>query len=329
MTTPDHAARVEIHEADGRRIVEIHGRHWGTAQYVQRSRFETTYSRELIEALLEAKGPTWLRDEIDRAENPQRIAQPLLDLVGRFATLGDAQLLDFGAGCGGSSLILARAGARVTSVEPVASYAQVIGLRARDAGLSDRIAALHVPDTRSLPFADHRFDLITANGVLEHIPPALRRSCLQEAWRVLRPGGLLFVYESPNRLWPVDHHTTGLPLLPYLPASLAFRYARAASPRVAPTETLSDLVERGMIGVTYWEVLHALKPGDAVCLNVADGQDVPRFLALTQVGAGRGLRSRAKAAVFHGLDRLICRPLGLPAGAFFPLLSLCFRKGGG
>lgn len=308
--------------------MEIHGRHWGPGGFVEHSRFATFYSRELIQAILEVKSVTFLRDEIDRAENPARIARPLATLIGRFTDLRDKELLDFGAGCGGSSLILARLGARVTSVEPEEAFVRVARLRARDAGLADRIRALHVPDTRQLPFPDDAFDVVTANGVLEHIPPRLRPPCLREMWRVLRPGGLLFVYESPNRLWPVDHHTTGLPLIPYLPPRWAFRLARALSDRVEPTETLEDLVGRGMIGVTYWEILRALPRGEVVCMNLQDHQDVPLFLAATTAGVRSGLRRRLKAAFYHALDRAVCRPLGIPPAAFFPLLSLCFRKEG-
>ena len=319
---------VTIHEADGKRVVEIRGRHWGPGGFVEYSRFETSYSRELIQAILEVKGETFLRDEIDRAEDLDRIARPLAALIHRFTDLEGKDLLDFGAGCGGSSLILARLGARVTSVEPVEAFVRVARLRARDAGLEDRIRALHVPDTRHLPFPDGAFDVVTANGVLEHIPPALRAPCLREMWRVLRPGGYLFIYESPNRLWPVDHHTTGLPLVPYLPARWAFRLARAWSDRVEPTETLEDLVGRGMVGVTYWEVLRALPRGEAVCLNLQDGQDVPLFLAQTTAGVRSRLRRALKAALYRALDHAVCRPLGIPAAAFFPLLALSFRKEG-
>lgn len=293
---------------------------------MEHSRFVTYYSRELIQAILEVKGVTFLRDEVDRAENPDRIARPLATLIGRFTNLRDKELLDFGAGCGGSSLILARLGARVTSVEPEEAYVRVARLRARDAGLADRIRALHVPDTRRLPFEGGAFDVVTANGVLEHIPPRLRPSCLREMWRVLRPGGYLFIYESPNRLWPVDHHTTGLPLIPYLPPGLAFRLARALSDRVEPTETLEDLVGRGMVGVTYWEILRALPRGEARCMNLQDHQDVPLFLAATTAGVRSRLRRALKAAFYRVLDRVVCRPLGVPPAAFFPLLSLCFRK---
>lgn len=308
--------------------MEIRGRHWGPGGLVDYSRLETSYSRDLIQALLDVKGEVFLRDEIDRAENPDRVARPLATLIRRFTDLEGKELLDFGAGCGGSSLVLARLGARVTSVEPVEAFVRVARLRARDAGLEDRIRALHVPDTRQLPFPDGSFDAATATGVLEHIPPGSRTPCLWEMWRVLRTGGYLFIYESPNRLWPVDHHTTGLPLIPYLPPRWAFRLARALSDRVDPTETLGDLVDRGMIGVTYWEILRALPQGEARCLNLEDGQDVPLFLAATTAGVRSRLRRALKAAFYRTLDRAVCRPLRIPPTAFFPLLSLCFRKEG-
>ena len=67
-------------------------------------------------------------------------------------------------------------------------------------------------------------------------------SLVESPPRVLRPGGFLFVYESPNRLWPVDHHTTGLPLLPYLPPGLA----------LTPIPTIGDLSGSFLSLVTFF-----------------------------------------------------------------------------
>jgi hypothetical protein len=65
-----------------------------------------------------------------------------------------------------------------------------------------------------------------------------------------------------------------------------------------------------------------------VCLNLQDGQDVPLFLAQTTAGVRSRLRRALKAALYRALDRAVCRPLGIPAAAFFPLLALSFRKEG-
>jgi SAM-dependent methyltransferase len=54
-------------------------------------------------------------------------------------------------------------------------------------------------DARRLPFADHSFDVVSANMVLEHLPAP--EEVLREIARVLAPGGR-FVFVTPHRGHP-------------------------------------------------------------------------------------------------------------------------------
>jgi ubiquinone/menaquinone biosynthesis C-methylase UbiE len=54
-----------------------------------------------------------------------------------------------------------------------------------------------------LPFADNTFDLIISNLALHNIPSAAgRRAAIDEAVRVLRPGGRLAIAD----LWATNRH---------------------------------------------------------------------------------------------------------------------------
>jgi len=94
-----------------------------------------------------------------------------------------------------------------------------------------RVLYLTDEETRSLPFPDHAFDLVLAVGVVEHLAPSGRHRHVDEWWRVVRPGGHLVILDTPNRAFPLETHSVGLPAVQWLPGRLAFAYTRLAKPR--------------------------------------------------------------------------------------------------
>jgi ubiquinone/menaquinone biosynthesis C-methylase UbiE len=73
---------------------------------------------------------------------------------------------------------------RLGLVDPMELHVE----QARAAG----VPGAQVGDARALPFGDAAVDAVLELGPLYHLPGAGdRRRALQEAWRVLRPGGML------------------------------------------------------------------------------------------------------------------------------------------
>lgn len=114
-------------------------------------------------------------------------------IVQRIAGDRPATVLDWGCGLGQVSDLLRRAGLDVSSFDhrPDAPGALVSlpafpDVRAHVSG-----------DPVALPYPDASFDAVLSCGVLEHVldPDA----SLDELHRVLKPGGLLYVYKLPNR----------------------------------------------------------------------------------------------------------------------------------
>ena len=73
-----------------------------------------------------------------------------------------------------------------------------------------------------LPLRSATFDVLVLNHILEHVPAPQR--LLDEAWRVLRPGGVCYL-ATPNRYSLMEPHYR-LPFLSWLPRPLADRYVR-------------------------------------------------------------------------------------------------------
>ena len=73
-----------------------------------------------------------------------------------------------------------------------------------------------------LPFSAGDFDIVFSNAVIEHTGSRIAQAAfVRELCRV----GNAFFITTPNRWFPVEHHT-GLPLIHFLPASLFRRCLR-------------------------------------------------------------------------------------------------------
>ena len=109
----------------------------------------------------------------------------LVDLVGRNIE-PRARVLDWGAGLGQVSLLLKNRGYDVTAFDIIERPAYYDGIDVK-----------YVSGGDDLPFKDCIFDAVVACGALEHVDRD--RHSLSELRRVLKPGGLLFIFNLPNK----------------------------------------------------------------------------------------------------------------------------------
>lgn len=87
-------------------------------------------------------------------------------------------------------------------------------------------------------------DVFLCAAVLEHMSVAERRALLRVARDVVRPDGIIVVFETPNRLTPWDYHTSRLPFMNQLPEDLALAYLEK-SPRAEFVEGMHAARARG------------------------------------------------------------------------------------
>lgn len=103
----------------------------------------------------------------------------------RSAVSPGARLLDAGCGSGKMAVPLARAGYRVVGMDLVREGLPEMRGKA-DVGPVEG-------DVRSLPFRDRAFDAIVCYDVLQHLLEPERQAAVDEIWRVLIPGGHVFI----------------------------------------------------------------------------------------------------------------------------------------
>jgi SAM-dependent methyltransferase len=113
---------------------------------------------------------------------------------------GDEQLLDLGCGRGAVLIAAARrlpagraVGVDLWTADQSGNRPAATLANAAAAGVADRVD-VRSADMTSLPFPDGSFDVVTSAMAIHNIPSGEgRHRALDEALRVLRPGGRLFI----------------------------------------------------------------------------------------------------------------------------------------
>ena len=166
--------------------------------------------------------------------------------VSRIANLIKGRWLDLGCADGGYvAEILRHGAAEVIGVDTAAE--RIAKAAARDLPNT----SFQVAESENLPFPDGHFDGVFMNEVFEHV--ADEEATLSEVTRVLAPGGNL-VLISPNRWFPFEGHgmrtsfftiESPVPLLPWLPQSLANRWMMARN--YWPKQLVDQVEKVGLI----------------------------------------------------------------------------------
>lgn len=280
-------------------------------------------SDEQIEAQLAARIAPWLEHMRWRGDfeswRERRLHQERYQeehLASVQAVIGapaGRRVLDLGAGMGGFSVALARAGALVTALEYNGDYCGIVRLRARRYGLA--LPVVQSPG-EALPFAAGAFDLVCSWDVLEHVQdPA---AVLREVHRVLGPAGAAIVTVINRYAFRDPHyHLAGLNWLPR-------PWAEAWIRRAARGKEDSPFADRQALSA-----MHYFTWGTFLRLARASGFRVEdlaerRLLAGRHASRRAGRRRLRSALRALGLERLAYRAA---RACYLPMFEVVLWKG--
>ncbi|MEM9255586.1 MAG: methyltransferase domain-containing protein [Pseudomonadota bacterium] len=151
----------------------------------------------------------------------ERLADLVLKTLARDGREGPFDVVDIGGGAGTGGRIFARTGHRVTCIDISADLLAVGEHRAREEKLDMQFINCSATGT---PLPDACVDICILPELLEHV--AEWQACLDEASRLLRPGGLLFL-STTNTLCPLQDEFN-LPLYSWYPGFVKRHYERLA-----------------------------------------------------------------------------------------------------
>ncbi len=223
---------------------------------------ETDYSYELIQLILDIKGIKYLCDEICRDTDPNYVQRDLqYDLSSYFPSeeFSNKRILDFGCGSGASTMILSRMypNSKIVGIELDQKHLKIATSRLQHYGYKN--IEFHLsPSGNELPDNIGMFDVVIMSAVYEHLLPQERENVLPLIWSITNSKGFLFLNMTPHRWFPIERHTTNLPVVNYLPKELALPFARKFSNRIDKSESWEILLRRGIRGATEFEILNIL-----------------------------------------------------------------------
>lgn len=222
-----------------------------------------------------------------------------LQLIERHLRPSGGRFLDCGCGAGQYVLALMEFGLDAHGIEfdeGKVTDAQA-NIRLRHAVIRGDLEAIELPtDT---------WDYALLNEVLEHVPNDAK--ALAEVYRILKPGGLLFIF-SPNRWFPFETHGVRLkrsnrrvphwfPFIPYVPLGVgkmffnywARNYWQGQLSGLAEASGFS-IIERAFVWMTFEDIsgrqpwfIKLIKPGLRIVSNALEKCPIVNRFGVSQV----------------------------------------------
>lgn len=203
------------------------------------------------------------------------------ELVERLKPQPSDRVLDIGSGIGGPARwIAARCFCHVTGVDLTPEFCEAARALVAACGLEDRVTILE-GSALALPVPDAAFDRAYSQNVIMNIADKPR--FYREAYRALRPGGLLALSNVCAGDAP-----------PYFPVPWA--ETPATSFLATPDETRADIAAAGFEILDFRDTSDAMRPGLLRELERAERESAPSPIGLHVILGDRLVEMRRNSA---------------------------------
>lgn len=160
---------------------------------------------EASQVVRDSLPPPVPRFEVDSALYRAAVAYDFEDLYLRPIITEGARVLDIGCGKGHLAAAMATFGAEVIGLDTVQTPGEQMEISATKwqmpvwRGLTARFdVQFGYFDGSRVPLATESVDVVAAYGMVEHVDPVIRPQWVGELFRVLKPGGALYVARCPR-----------------------------------------------------------------------------------------------------------------------------------
>lgn len=182
-----------------------------------------------------------------RHDNTVKFVIPFLESI---MLLKSSRFLDFGCGCGSSSLALSHFTSHVMGYE--IDHSSVTAFRTRMDLLQVTNTSVIEGDPKNIlqNALDHieKVDAVLLLAVVEHLTEAEQRDYLKAFWDKMRPGQILVILETPNYLALNDSHTFGIPFAHTIPDEFYLDWVKSQNSQLRFREGILESAKNSDIG---------------------------------------------------------------------------------